>query len=243
MKMRRMLVTGLLLGTLGIAVPGYAQEEGGGAGRMRGQFANMPRVSGEVTAVSGATVTVKTEDGSVAQIVTTDNTILRKGTAAMRSPMDAQPIKLADLKPGDGVMAIGQMDDSSKTLHAAMMFATDAAVVKALKENLGKTYIAGKVTAIDLDNAKLTVQRPDGVAQVIGLDENTSFKRGRGRGGMGGGMNGGGAGAGAPAAGGESITLADVKVGDQVTGQGALKGGTFVPTELHVMTPRPRPQQ
>ncbi len=35
--------------------------------------------------------------------------------------------------------------------------------------------------------------------------------------------------------GGESITLADVKVGDSVVGRGALKNGVFVPTELGVM--------
>jgi len=35
--------------------------------------------------------------------------------------------------------------------------------------------------------------------------------------------------------GGESITLADVKTGEMVGGQGALKNGVFVPTELRVM--------
>ena len=34
---------------------------------------------------------------------------------------------------------------------------------------------------------------------------------------------------------GESITFADVKVGDSVAGRGALKNGTFVPVELGVM--------
>ena len=37
-------------------------------------------------------------------------------------------------------------------------------------------------------------------------------------------------GAGSGFEGGESITLADIKVGDNVAGQGALKGGVFVPT-------------
>jgi hypothetical protein len=106
----------------------------------------------------------------------------------------------------------------------------------------------------------LTVMRPDGVSQVIGVDEQTSFKRG-GRGmaaiASGGGvveMGGGGTGAGrgngagvgsgagsnsagAGAGGGESITFADVKVGDSVAGRGALKSGLFVPTELGVMDP------
>ena len=37
--------------------------------------------------------------------------------------------------------------------------------------------------------------------------------------------------------GGESITFADVKVGDTVAGRGGLKNGTFVPAELGVMDP------
>jgi hypothetical protein len=137
------------------------------------------------------------------------------------------------------VMAAGNLDASNKTLHAAMLFVTDAAQLKELKENLGKTYIAGKVTAIDADNAKMTVQRPDGVAQTIGFDETTSFKRGRiGRGpGMGTGEGTGGAAASAPTATGESITLADIKVGDNVGGSGSVKGGVFVPAQLTVSTP------
>ncbi len=46
--------------------------------------------------------------------------------------------------------------------------------------------------------------------------------------------NGAGAGSGS-GAGGESITFADVKVGDAVAGKGALKNGVFVPTELGVL--------
>jgi hypothetical protein len=205
-----------------------------------GQFAGMPRVGGEVTAVSGPTITVKTEDGAVMQIVTTDNTRIMKG----RPNEGGGAVKASDLKVGDGVMAIGNLDAPNKTLHAAMVMATDAAQMKALKDNLGKTYILGKVTAIDMDNAKMTIARQDGVSQVIGLDETTSFRRGRvnpnGMGGGFGGQRGGGNGAPTADANAESITLADVKVGDMVAGRGALKGGTFVPTQLTIGTPGQR---
>jgi hypothetical protein len=207
--------------------PGEMQQGGGGG---RGQFAGMQRVAGEVTAVAGTTLTVKTEDGSQMQVVTTDNTRVMKGRGVT--------VKIADLKVGDGVMAAGMLDAPKKTLHAAIVFATDAAQVKAMKEHLGKTYIVGRVTAIDMDDAKMTVERPDHVAQTIGFDETTSFKKG-GRGarmGAGGGVGGaaGGEGTG-DEAGGESITLADIKVGEYVRGTGTVKGGTFVPTELVVM--------
>ncbi len=165
------------------------------------------------------------------QIVTTDNTRVMKGRG--------NTVKISDLKVGDGVMAAGILDAPNKTLHAAVVFATDAAQVAEMKANLGKTYIVGRVTAIDLDNAKMTVERPDHVAQTIGFDETTSFRKG-GRGRMGGGFGGAqGAGA-APAEGGESITLADIKVGESVRGTGSVKNGVFVPTELVVMQRGPR---
>jgi len=60
-------------------------------------------------------------------------------------------------------------------------------------------------------------------------------------GGGGGGGGGGGVGAGAGGeVGGESITLADIKVGENVRGTGSVKGGVFVPVELVVMERRPR---
>jgi hypothetical protein len=113
---------------------------------------------------------------------------------------------------------------------------------KKAREEMGKVYIAGKVTAID--DLKLTVLRTDGVSQVIAVDESTSFRKGDRKlqallnGGpvdMGAGSGGGGRQGGAAASSGESITLADIKVGDTVAGQGGMKNGVFVPTELGVM--------
>ena len=227
----RLLSAGAVVAAgLALGVRGVPAQEPGEQSVPRGQFAGMQRVVGEVSAVSGSTLTVKTEDGASMQILTTDNTRVMKGRGVT--------VKVADLKPGDGVTAAGNLDAPNKTLHAAIVFAVDAADVKKLKDNLGKTYITGKVTAIDLDNAKMTLERPDHVVQTIGFDETTSFKRGRG---MRGGVMGMGAGAGpadsAGADSGESITLADIKVGDNVGGQGSVKNGTFVPTQLMVSTP------
>jgi hypothetical protein len=219
----------MLFGVAGVRAQDVGEGPQGGG---RGQFAGMQRVAGEVTAMSGTTLTVKTEDSGTMQVVTTDNTRVMKGRG--------NTVKIADLKVGDGVMAAGNLDAPNKTLHAAIVFATDAAQVKALKENLGKTYIVGRVTAVDLDDAKMTVERPDHVVQTIGFDETTSFKKGRGMR-MGGGAASGGGGV-APGAGegGESITLADIKVGENVRGTGSVKGGVFVPTELVVMERGPR---
>jgi hypothetical protein len=209
-------------------------------------------VRGTVTAVTAVQLTVKTDAGEVYQVALSANTRLTK---------ERQPVKVADIKVGDGVGAMGVLDPATKTVHAVFVGVIDAEQVKKARENMGKTYITGKVTAIDMDALKLTVMRPDGVSQVIGVDEQTSFKRGgRGMaaiasgggvvemGGGGTGARGNGAGAGSAAGngmgsgnagggGGESITFADVKVGDSVAGRGALKNGLFVPTELGVMDP------
>jgi hypothetical protein len=234
--MRRiaMVLVTVVLVMLGAGGRARAQDGGGqdAGGQGRAALAGMQRVTGEVTAVSGSTLTIKTEDSGTVQVVTTDNTRVMKGRGVT--------VKVADLKVGDGVMAAGNLDAPNKTLHAALVFATDAAQLKELKENLGKTYIVGKVTAIDLDNAKMTIERPDHVMQTIGFDETTSFRRGgRGAGRLG---SGAGAGAGAaqgatPVEGGESITLTDIKVGDNVRGTGSVKGGTFVPTQVVVGNP------
>jgi Domain of unknown function (DUF5666) len=247
----------LLLIVAVVAVPTVlAQDEQDGPRQGGMAFAGGQMVRGTVTAVTAEHLTVKTEAGEVFQVVLSANTRLNK---------ERQPVKVADIKVGDAVAAMGVLDPPTKTVHAVFVGVVDAEQVKKARENMGKTYITGKVTAIDMDALKLTVMRPDSVSQVIGVDEQTSFKRGgRGMaaiangggvvdmGGGGSGRQGIGAGAGTPAGsgtsggagagagnggGGESITFADVKVGDTVAGRGALKNGLFMPTELGVMDP------
>jgi hypothetical protein len=216
------------------AVSARAQDSSGqGAGR--GQFAGMQRIGGTITAIAGPQVTIKTVDGVAYQVVTTDNTRVMRGRGNLA--------KLADLKVGDGLMAMGNMDAPNKTIHAAMLISMDADQMKKMEDaqkeqlaNLGKTMIAGRVTAIDIDNVTMTVERPDGVSQTIGFDENTSFRRGRITT-TASGAQGVGATAGSVTPTDESITLADIKVGDRITGPGEVKSGRFVAKELMVMAP------
>lgn len=218
--------------------PRLLAQEPGEQSVGRGQFAGMQRVGGVVTAVSGPQVTIKGEDGTIYQVVTTDNTRMMRGRGVN--------IKISDLKPGDGVMAMGNLDAANKTLHAGVLMAVDPEQMKKIEEarkqemaNLGKTNIIGRVTAVDLDNAAMTVERIDGISQTIGFDEGTSFRRGRPNlAGPGFGFAAAGAQPPNPADTGESITLADVKVGDRVAGPGEVKGGRFVAKQLSVMTPR-----
>jgi hypothetical protein len=78
---------------------------------------------------------------------------------------------------------------------------------------MGKKFIAGEVAKIE--DTKLTIKRVDGETQVIQVDENTSLRNSKR----------------------ESVTLADVKVGDRVFGRGDLKDGVFVPAVLNVGAP------
>ncbi len=237
----------LVLGAV-FALPMMVQAQDGQDTPAQGRaaFAGGQMVRGTVTAVSGETLTIKTDAGETFQVAVSANTRLNK---------DRQPVKVADIKIGDSIGAMGVLDPATKTVHAVFVAVVDAEQAKKMRENMGKTYITGKVTAINMDALKLTVMRTDGVSQVIGVDEQTSFRRGgRGMAALGSGVgetggegrirsNGAGASGGTGASatngggGGESITFADVKVGDTVAGRGALKNGLFVPTELGVMDP------
>jgi hypothetical protein len=235
------LAMGLMLPlSLQARAQGGGAGAGGGQGRRGGGFGGQ-RVEGTVTAAAANKVTVQTDAGdSYVVTVTSDTRVMR----------DRQQIKASDVKVGDGVTAMGAVDATAKTVQATMMMDVDAATMKQAKDDLGKTYITGKITAIDIDNLKLTVMRADNVSQVIGVDDGTSFQRGArgitvpgmmggGGGGFGGGRGGAGGGNGAAAAPAppESITLADVKVGDTIVATGGMKGGVFVPGKMGVSEP------
>ncbi len=197
-----------------------------------GDFALGPQgrmVRGTVSAAAGDHLTVKTEEGPSYQIIATTNTRIMK---------DRQPIKVAEIHVGDGIGAVGNIDDPTKTVHALMLFVIDAAQIRKAREDLGKTFISGRIVAIDFDALVLTIKRPDNVTQKITVDESTSFKKGTRR------MGDESLGFASPASrsdqpAAESITLADIHPGEHVFGTGGLKSGVFVPTELYVLEPRP----
>jgi hypothetical protein len=127
---------------------------------------------------------------------------------------DRAQIALKDLKVGDSI-ATGGQPAGEGAIDARMVALLDEEAVKRMKEaqaNMGKTMIAGEVK--EINETKLTILRPDGQTQVIAVDENTSLKK----------QN-------------ESITLADIKAGDRVSGPGELKDGVFVAKELRVGMP------
>jgi hypothetical protein len=175
---------------------------GGGAGFMGLGSA----VHGTVTAVSGSEFTIKTEDGTTYKVATGPNTHLMK---------DRQPIKASDIHTGDVIMTGGDVDEKAHTVGAVFLAVLDAEQVQRMKQaqaDFGKTWTAGKITAIS--DLTLTIERPDKKSQAVTVDENTSFRKHR-----------------------DSITLADIKVGDTVSARGALQNGNFVATVLSVIDP------
>ncbi len=191
----------------------HAQMGGGGFGGERGGFPNLPHVRGTVTEVKGSDITIQPEQGAPTTVHCSDNTHIYK---------NRQTIQPSDIHVGDMLMAAGDLDNNAHLMRAVFVGDVDAATVAKMRADLGKTWIAGKVTAIDMDALQLTITRIDHKSQVITVDETTSFKKDR-----------------------QSVTLRDVHVGDRVRGKGSVKDGVFVPEELMIMDASPggnRPQ-
>jgi Domain of unknown function (DUF5666) len=208
------------LAALAIPPALHAQDEGpqpgqsgqrGGRGMGGGMFMNGNSAHGTVTAVSGGNITIRDEQGQVYTVQTGVNTHFRK---------DREESKISDIHVGDTIVAAGNLDEQAKTVGAVFVVVLtpeQAAQMEKMRAEFGKTWTAGKVTAIK--DLTLTVERPDKVSQTIAVDENTTFRKG-GRGNA------------------EDITFPDIKVGDRVTARGALQNGAFLATSVAVMPPR-----
>jgi hypothetical protein len=200
MKHRLFLIFILLAAVAVFAQEGPRPEGGpmqGGPGR--GQFAGRG-TAGNITAINGDTLTLKTMNGTETVKVTAD-TMYRK---------DREQAKLSDFKVGDTVFIMG---DKSGDTWTARIVASRSGMQGVNPDDMGKKFIIGEVTKIE--GTKITIKRPDKVEQTIEVDDDTSFRNSRR----------------------ESVTLADVKVGDRVGGRGSLKDGTFVASILTVGLP------
>ncbi len=83
--------------------------------------------------------------------------------------------------------------------------------MREMQANYGKTWLAGKVTAID--GVKVTLLgQVDSTPRTFTADENTTFRKRR-----------------------DPITLADIQVGDMVRVEGAVKDGAFLATTVNAM--------
>lgn len=204
--------------------PGAWQGRGGG---FRGG-AGGRGLLGTVTEVAADHYTLKSDSGDVYTIHFSANTRFMHpsgdarpagGEEGQRQQM--QPIKPTDIKVGDAVTVAGEVDATAKSVGAVFIVQLDPERAKELRQmeaNYGKTWLMGRVTAID--GVKVTLLGGlDKTAHSFVADENTTFRRHR-----------------------DPITLSDVAVGDNVRIEGALKDGVFVATSVSVMG-QPREQQ
>ncbi len=124
-----------------------------------------------------------------------------------------QQIKPTDIKVGDAISVVGDVDATAKSVAANRIAQLDPAGVQqihAMEANFGKTWLMGKVTAID--GTKITLTGViDNAPYFVVADENTAFRKRR-----------------------DPITLADIQVGDTVRADGAVKDGVFTATNVNV---------
>jgi hypothetical protein len=186
-------------------------------------------VMGTVTEATPDHFTIKTDSGDLYTVHYSVNTRIMKGGGGQRRGQsgDNEPpanppttIKASEIKVGDAIGASGEIDATAKSVGAVVIFQIDPERAKQMREmqaNYGKTWIMGKVTAIN--ELKVTLQGgPDNATHAFVADENTTFRKRR-----------------------DPITLADIQVGDMVRAEGAVKNGAFLATTVAVMgQPPPR---
>jgi hypothetical protein len=194
-------------------------------------------LTGTVTEVAADHYTVKTEAGETYTVHYSANTRILKqqargaggnggerggsgqgGPGGGGSGNPPQTLKPTDIKVGDAIAAMGDVDAAAKSVGATVVFQIDPERAKQMREmqaNYGKTWLMGKVTAID--GVKVTLMGTvDNIAHAFVADENTAFRKRR-----------------------DPITLADIQVGDSIRVEGAVKGGTFLATAVNAMGPPP----
>lgn len=216
---------------------GYGQR--GGRGGMGGGMGMMGRgLMGTVTEVAADHFTIKTEMGETYTVHFSADTRITKQPAGMRGPGGGggegmgggrgygrgggnggggnppQEIKATDIKVGDAIAAMGDIDTTAKSVGAMRIVQLDPEQAQRMQEmaaSFGKTWLQGKVTSINGTTITLTGAL-DNAPHTVVADENTTFRRRR-----------------------DPITLADIQVGDTVRIVGAVNNGVFTATTVSLM--------
>jgi hypothetical protein len=208
---------------------GYGQRGG------RGGMGGGNRLMGTVTEVAADHYTIKTETGDVYTVHFSANTRITKQPAGTRGPGGGgggqgngggggygrggnggnppQEIKPTDIKVGDAIAAAGDIDATAKSVGATRIVQLDPDAAKRMQEqaaSFGKTWVGGKVTAINGTSITLTGTL-DNAPHTVVADENTTFRRRR-----------------------DPITLADIQVGDTLRVDGTVNNGVFTATTVSI---------
>jgi len=172
-------------------------------------------VVGKITAIKDGAVELERMEGGSITVKLTDKTEYRK---------DRQSAKLRDFKVGDTVFirTEGTGDQDLTALVVAGRTGNGAGgpgtggpgggLMMMGGGELGKDFVFGEVKSVDAP--KITVLRPDDVTQTLELNEETSLRKGR-----------------------ESVTMADIQVGDHVFVRGGVQNNEFVAKMVMVIGP------
>jgi hypothetical protein len=192
------------------ATPGNATPLGGPGGRHRGQGpddAGARPIIGRIAAIQDGSLKITRPDESEMTVKITDKTEFRR---------DREPAKLKDFKVGDFILVRGEENADFSITAQLISGRTGNGPNGPNRQNpagtLGKDYVVGEVKV--LDPPSITVMRTDNVKQTFELNEDTSLRKGR-----------------------ESVTMADMQVGDHIFARGALQGNQFVPKMVVVIGP------
>ncbi len=176
---------------------------------------------GKITAMHDTSLQILDANGDTVTVNITGKTEFRK---------DRQDAKRTDFKVGDVVIVRGEENPdhtwTAQVIGARSMNGPNGrgggpgggAAGGGNRGNfapagtLGKDFVAGEIKSIDAP--KLSVLRTDNVTQTIELNEDTSLRKGR-----------------------DSVTMADIQVGDHLIARGALQNDVFVPKMVMVIGP------
>ncbi len=221
MKLRLLpaIVFGLALMLAASAQDANHGQRGGRGGWGEGGFGG-GGITGTVTEAAADYYTIKTDSGETYTIHFSANTRIMKQMIRQRGERGEgggnppQMLKPSEIKVGDVIGAMGEVDAAAKSVGAVAIVQIDPERARQMREaqaNFGKTWLMGKVTAIN--ETKVTLfSSVDNAAHAFVADENTTFRKHR-----------------------EPVTLADVQVGDTVRVEGAVKDGSFVAASVTVM--------
>lgn len=195
--------------------PPQPQRSSPTGGELRPQEGRGRGVVGKITAIKDGALELARMDGARVTVKLTDKTEYRE---------DGQSAKLRDFKVGDTVFirTEGSGDQDLTALAVAGrsgngpggpgMGGPGGGMMAMGGGELGKDFVFGEVKSVDAP--KITVLRPDNVTQTLELNEETSLRKGR-----------------------ESVTMADIQVGDHVFVRGGMQNNAFVPKMVMVIGP------
>ena len=166
---RSLRIVGAVLLTALPAVCAVAQTTSGDA-QPAPRIGMMTRhgLAGVVASVNGSSIVMEIPENVRFTVQTSSST---------RIVGAGQNAALADIHPGDPILASGDIDEQARTIQAwevTIQQPFAATLLEHQRASFGKTWTAGIVTAVQAN--AITLQRRDGQSQTFAVDEGTAWR-------------------------------------------------------------------